>query len=232
MDLEFTPILRADTRLRARPLGRLLSGIAILLVGFGPYLAIYAYVVTRNTEPVNIPAPIQAGTVHTGPFELNAGGIYLIEYHVSSALPRAVLDCRLGIDDSSGDTKKCSEPQPEAPTAWVLRSDGRVVASGETVHWRSGGSSQDTLYLSIGDFEHPAKSRKTYELDVTLKADQPQLAGLAPRLVVEIHPIFTKSIFVFGSLAFYFGLAVLPFAIWQFGAALMLAVGRWWDDRG
>jgi len=155
-------------------------GILCLTIGPSIYMGRVAWIQTRTRVPVDMPIHLRPGHVRTPPFRTNENWPFEIMVEVRPSIPAPKWICLLGSDIPSD---QCTEP-PVIQAAWVLSTDGQVVAQGETSReGLLGGDEGGIPYRSIGSVD--LKKGRSYVLDVDFSKDGSKLDSIDPHLKVE-----------------------------------------------
>ena len=176
-------------------------GITFILAGLGLYAAVSLRSRAKSWTPVDIPISLSRGdTVRAPEFKVDVAGQYFISISAERKLPLEAVSCLMGI---SLQPKKCTNSSV-IDEAWVLRSQGKVVAHGVA----SGNTGGGGYERDIGWFQ--GEPGQPYDLELNVRADGQALRAVNPHLIVRIHPEISEK----------YDLQGLPFFL--VGQALMI----------
>src|ERR1700722_10850446 len=159
-------------------------GFTFVAVGISLYGAWILWLLTRTERPVNVPIPMTIGHVRTREFKLNLNAPYTIQIEVQKTIPFETLNCLLGTSmaPTSTDLQDCPNIPSVVKAAWILTSEGQVVAKGSSDDYRSGAWMNDSISRELGHFQ--SQRGRRYVLDVDVVEDGSSLAPGNPRLKV------------------------------------------------
>jgi len=164
------------------------TGMTLIVVGVVAYGLWAVWLSTRNNVPVDIPIKMAVGHVDTPSFKVNRNARYDIEIKVQKRIPFDKLNCLLGtaMKPRSTELQECPDKPSVVKAAWVLTSDGQIVAHGSSEDHRYGAWGNDWIARELGSFR--SESGRSYTLGVDVLSDGSALTPGNPHLKVEVFP--------------------------------------------
>jgi len=162
------------------------TGMTLILVGVVAYGLWAVWLSTRNNVSVDIPIRMTVGHVDTPSFKVNRNARYDIEIEVQKRIPFDKLNCLLGtaMKPKSTELQECPDEPSVVKAAWVLTSDGQIVAHGSSEDHRYGAWGNDWIARELGSFQ--SEHGRSYTLGVDVLSDGSALTPGNPHLRIEV----------------------------------------------
>ena len=158
--------------------------------------------------PLQIPVELVDGREHAGEFTARWGVVYEIRLDTDRNLDLQEQNCLLGIETVV--PERCAGISPELNVSWQVKSDGEVIARGESDDSQVGywGPSMGKI---LGAFQ--AQGGQIYRVVATVGRSSPELQRSNPRLRIAVAPRERKWTYVWSGLLIVLATCLLLLAI-------------------
>jgi len=160
------------------------TGLGLVVLGIGVFVAWKLWTKTRNEMPVNVPVSLFPGQAVTSQFRLNLDGLYLIEIEAERNIPPETLHCLMGVE---ADAAQCKDIAPAIGATWILSRGGHEIGRGTSLESHTAPVQTGNVARVIGEF--PGTAGQDYRLEVAITADGRRLQPAHPRLRVVISSL-------------------------------------------
>jgi hypothetical protein len=176
---------------------------AVALYGLNDYL--FSAI---EWAPLQIPVELVDGREHAGEFTARWGVVYEIRLDTDRNLDLQEQNCLLGIETVV--PERCAGISPELNVSWQVKSDGEVIARGESDDSQVGywGPSMGKI---LGAFQ--AQGGQSYRVVATVGRTAPELQRSNPRLRIAVAPRERKWTYVWSGLLIVLATCLLLLAI-------------------
>ncbi|HET6180296.1 MAG TPA: biopolymer transporter ExbD [Candidatus Sulfotelmatobacter sp.] len=149
-------------------------GLALILLGAFLYGGLQYWVWSRTWLPLDMPISLSQGQIHTGEFEINLDGFWIL-VEVERGFDFEGVPCLIGFE-------VCADKPSILRASWKFSDWGRVIAQGTSDERRERLGGTVTMGRWLGGFSVP--EGKHYALDVDVLEDGSRLNAGHPRLKV------------------------------------------------
>ena len=158
--------------------------------------------------PLQIPVELVDGREHAGEFTARWGVVYEIRLDTDRNLDLQEQNCLLGIETVV--PERCAGISPELNVSWQVKSDGEVIARGESNDSQVGywGPSMGKI---LGAFQ--AQGGQSYRVVASVGRTAPELQRSNPRLRIAVAPRERKWTYVWSGLLIVLATCLLLLAI-------------------
>ena len=158
--------------------------------------------------PLQIPVELVDGREHAGEFTARWGVVYEIRLDTDRNLDLQEQNCLLGIETVV--PERCAGISPELNISWQVKSDGEVIARGESGDSQAGywGPSMGKI---LGAFQ--AQGGQSYRVVASVGRTAPELQRSNPRLRIAVAPRERKWTYVWSGLLIVLATCLLLLAI-------------------
>lgn len=139
----------------------------------------------RDPQPLAMPVPVEGGEAASRTFRVDQPHPYLVTLQADPVLPASQLRCLLGVRETVEGT--CGTTRSAVDLEWTVFAEGVAVAKGDSTKSQGGWAFSRLL----GEFS--GKPDQDYTLLVHVRRNVESLREANLRLVVRLHPLYTKG---------------------------------------